>query len=413
MGRLQSPVFQHRYRALAVMSLLLPLVPGVARADSLPVAADAHVNRAAPAANFGAMPFLQAGNGTSAYLRFDTSSLPAGLLTSPIARVNLVLWVRTVTTGGSLQVSNVNGAWAENTLTYNTQPGTGSVVGVVAAPGAEQFVQVDVTASFLIWLASPAQNYGLVVTGLPSSTAVTLDSKETISTSHAPMLDIVLGGPAGATGAVGPQGPTGAFGATGAAGSTGARGATGTTGATGVTGVTGARGATGVTGAAGATGSAGPQGLAGATGATGAQGPGTLAFGTCYGGMCVVNVKVNSTTLNTAHVSPSARFTVAFDYASIGTGTYCPDCIEQYYVGVTNEAVTGSSPNLGSNCFLNTVFGDTEQVGNASVTLTAPAASGVYYIAISGPSLMDFCPAAPGGLGAASASQYIGVISVY
>ncbi len=83
------------------------------------------------------------------------------------------------------------------------------------------------------------------------------DSKENAVTSHEPVLEINLKGPAGAKGA------------TGATGSTGARGATGTTGATGSTGATGAGGVRGTTGATGVAGATGARGVTGTTGVVG------------------------------------------------------------------------------------------------------------------------------------------------
>ena len=314
---------------------LLTVAAGPVAGAELPVSADVHVNSAFPDLNFGASPFLQTGGVTRTFLRFDTSSLPAGVLASPIARVNLVLWVGQVGAGGNLQASDVSGAWAENSLTWNTQPGIGGVVGSVAVPGAAQFVSIDVTASFARWLNSPASNFGLVIDAVPSSGSFFLDSKESVTTSHSPALEIVLGGPAGATGAIGATGaagPAGLIGATGQAGNPGVAGATGATGtglnwrgnwsngaiysvndvvafggsayvsligantnntpagspaawslmaAQGSTGVTGAQGSTGAQGIVGATGAVGPQGntgnagvngINGATGAVGATG---------------------------------------------------------------------------------------------------------------------------------------------
>jgi hypothetical protein len=257
------------------------LLCGVAVADQLPVAADAHVNPSFPALNFGSSPFLQVGNGSRAFLRFDTTVLPAGVLTSPLAKVNLILWVGEIGTGGSVQVSNVTSAWTESAITLNAQPSTGSVIGTAALTVADQFLAIDVTSAFSTWINNPSQNFGLVIDGVPSSTSVFLDSKESVTTSHAPILDIVLGGPAGATGAVGATGPTGATGAAGAQGIVGATGAVGPTGATGATGsqgIAGPTGAAGPTGLQGPTGAGGTAGLAGATGPTGATGASGVAI---------------------------------------------------------------------------------------------------------------------------------------
>jgi len=266
-------------RSLRALAIVLSIAAGAAWADELPVAADAHVNSAFPALNFGSSPFLQVGGATRAFIRFDPSSLPSAL-PSPTARVNLIVWVGQVGTAGSLQVSNVAAAWSESSVTWNNQPAEGSVVGTAAVTSAGQFVSIDVTSSFTAWLNSPSQNFGLAIDGV-SNAAFFLDSKESVTTSHAAVLDIVLGGPVGPTGATGAQGIQGVTGATGAQGTQGITGATGAQGVQGLTGATGPQGAQGITGATGpqgaqgitgATGAQGTQGITGATGAQGAQG---------------------------------------------------------------------------------------------------------------------------------------------
>jgi hypothetical protein len=128
--------------------------------------------------------------------------------------------------------------------------------------------------------------------------------------------------------------------------------------------------------------------------------------------MCVVNVNVNGTGQNQAQVSPGGTFNVSFDYSSVGTGSYCPTCIEQYYVGLSPDAVTSVAAGTNSSCFLSTVFSDVLQTGHISTSLVAPSNPGVYYLAIAGPTLLYGCPnASP--LGTPSPGQYIGAISVY
>lgn len=88
----------------------------------------------------------------------------------------------------------------------------------------------------------------------------------------------------------------------------------------------------------------GLQGITGATGVQGATGPGTLAFGTCFGGMCAVNVQVNGTSLNTARVAPGARFTVAFDYGANRVRRGLSGLYNSRTVARTSPAGRSSSP---------------------------------------------------------------------
>ena len=169
--------------------------------------------------NFGLQPYLQAGGGNRSYVAFDLSSLPTGLATSPIAKINLVLWVGRVGTSGSLKISQAAGSWVESAITANTEPGPGSPAGTIAVSSSNppQFAYLNVTSVVQGWLANPSSNNGFVVEG-DGSTVAYLDSKESISTSHEPVLEFVLTGPAGATGATGPAGATGAQGPAGPTG---------------------------------------------------------------------------------------------------------------------------------------------------------------------------------------------------
>ena len=136
-----------------------------------------------------------------------------------------------------MQISPVTSAWSEGTVTSANQPTTGTAIGTVAVSGSDQFISFDVTSLVQQWLTTPASNQGIVVDPVGSSVAVYFDSKESVTTSHQPVLQIVQAGPAGATGATGVSGATGA--ALGATGPTGIAGATGTSGATGATGANG------------------------------------------------------------------------------------------------------------------------------------------------------------------------------
>jgi Collagen triple helix repeat (20 copies) len=274
-------------------------------------------------------------------------------------------------------------------------------------------VSVDITAISQKWLTNPATNNGLVLDGASGSMSVFLDSKESVTNSHSPVLEVqvksVIPGPNGATGMTGVQGVTGATGAQGI------QGMTGSAGAQGVRGLTGSTGAQGIQGVTGSTGAQGTQGLTGETGATGSQGAATLAFGTCYASACISNVSVGGTGKNNAHIGPGTACAVTFDYTANGGG--CSDCIIQYYLGLSPEALSGTLPDTvaakNSPCFLNQVFGGVRQTGGSTVKLTSPGTNGVYYIALD--SSAQFSCIGSTGLpgGTPSDMQYVGVISVY
>lgn len=173
-------------------------------------------------------------------------------------------------------------------------------------------------------------------------------------------------------------------------------------------GAIGPQGPQGIPGPQGAQGLQGPQGVPGAPGAEGKQGPPglpTLTVGACGSGICVSDVAVNGGT-HQAHVTPGSTFTVSLDYSAVGTGSYCPGCVVQYYVGLSPEATTGHAAGVSAPCFINTVFGGGHQVGSATVTLTAPSQPGIYYLAFS-LSLQYSCVGSGGLPGGAPANDQI------
>lgn len=311
-------------------ALAAVLFAGPALALDAPLAADSHVSTSLPASNFGNLPTVNVGGGSTGLLRFDLGTLPEATTAAKLVKATLVLFVNRVGTDGGIEVQTVNSLWKESYVTASNQPansgpGSSPYYGLAQAG---QYMSIDVTAQVKSWITNPATNFGFALApavGAPT-TVVFFDSKENTATGHVARLDLTLAdqGPAGpqgasgANGAAGPQGPvgaqgpqgftgaqgipgpagmpggTGATGAKGATGSTGpagangtngSNGATGAMGATGPVGATGATGAAGAKGATGATGPAGANGLDGATGATGATGGTGVVKSTGWGGL--------------------------------------------------------------------------------------------------------------------------------
>ena len=166
----------------------------------------AYTNSASAGTNFGTAVTL--GTVTSAtsiqksYIQLDLSSIPAGFNGSNIAKATLKLYVNSVTTAGSFNVDYVTGPWAEKTITANLSPSLGTTVaGNVPLTSAlvHDYVLVDVTPAVVAWLNGTQANDGLALVA-NSPLNATFDSKENITNSHAPELDIVFtGGLSGAT----------------------------------------------------------------------------------------------------------------------------------------------------------------------------------------------------------------------
>ena len=269
--------------------LLLPQLMVTAQGAEAPVAADTYVSTGFPANNFGGLANLNVGGGNQTLIRFNTTvAVPAGSLSGDISKAVLWVWVNKINTAGAIDVSAAASAWGETTVTQGTAPLAGAfIAGAVPVPSAGNYIAIDVTNAVKTWVDLPAQNNGFLITASAAqpTTSIFLDSKENASTSHEPILEIILVGGGGTPGPTGPTGPTGATGAAstvpGPTGPQGPAGPTGVTGAnstvpgpTGATGTAGPAGPTGATGAAstvpgptGATGTAGPAGPTGATGA--------------------------------------------------------------------------------------------------------------------------------------------------
>jgi hypothetical protein len=234
-----------------------------------------------------------------ALIRFNLSTLPAGLNPANIQSASLILFVDGGGSPGTVTVCELVATplWKASTVSGTNAPLCSAVATVSFNVSSTQlqngsFIVVDVTAIVKDWISPTGVNNGimLVADAPPSGINpinVQFDAMQNSGQGFPPQLQIVLQqqgpvGPAGPIGLQGPQGatgPAGPKGDTGATGASGAQGPIGLTGATGPQGPAGLTGATGSTGATGAIGPQGPQGIqgqagqAGSAGATGSQGP--------------------------------------------------------------------------------------------------------------------------------------------
>ena len=248
-------------------SLRLPLVlllcaAAAAPAYDLPLLKDSFVSSNSANGNNGGATTVKVALASSVtsntYLAFNKNTLPTGVTSAQVSRATLKFFANTVTVAGNFDVHRITQAWTESAITWTNKPATvvyASGAGAVNLAGlaAANYVAIDVTQLVKDWIAGTANfDNGMMLT--PSATTpvnVLFDSKESTGTSHGPVLEVELNGPAG---------PAGPAGATGATGSPGAQGPQGVPGAMGPAGPAGPQGAQGVAGPAGV---AGPQGPAG------------------------------------------------------------------------------------------------------------------------------------------------------
>lgn len=265
---------------LLVMGVLV--APALLADADTPVAGDVTIASSSPTTNYNTGTPAQTLNiapGNAGLVQFDLSGISPGTV---VNAAYLRVFADKVSAGGTLNFTLVTSPWSENTVTFATQPTTaGAPFASASVSTANSFVLVNVTAQVQNWIANPATNFGLEITGTGAASLL-LDTKENTATSHPSQLSVATVLPAGPAGATGPTGPTGSAGeaggtgpsgATGATGPIGSPGAAGPAGPTGIAGPTGPTGPTGSTGPLGATGSAGPVGAAGPQGPVGPLGP--------------------------------------------------------------------------------------------------------------------------------------------
>jgi hypothetical protein len=209
-------------------------------AAQAPPSADTFVSGLTPKTNYGSGIGLIVSQGSTTYIQFDLSGIPAG---ATINKATLRLYVDAVVKSGSFDVYQLHSSWNENTLTYNSPapiPGesaTGNHPISVTNASLNQFLLIDITSLAQGWLDGTVANYGVALALAGGSTgSFAFDSKESLLTGNGPELDFVLSGPAGAQGPQGPPGPAGPLGMQGPAGPQGALGQTGLTGPAGMNG---------------------------------------------------------------------------------------------------------------------------------------------------------------------------------
>ena len=228
------PIYQFVKALLTTTALLACVIFFAAAAQAQSILTDdaQTINSVKDAdSNFGTNPNLNVLSGSNSYLKFKLSTLPAGTKGTDVAKATLKVYVGTVTTPGTIDLYEAGGAWNEKTITANTSPALGALIGSgisIDAGKKGQYLTIDVTSAARKWLDGVANNGIVIVAG--TGTNVTFDSKENSQTSHEPDLIVALNqqtGPQGPQGAQGPQGPQGPQGEKGNTGGTGAQGTQG------------------------------------------------------------------------------------------------------------------------------------------------------------------------------------------
>ena len=83
------------------------------------------------------------------------------------------------------------------------------------------------------------------------------------------------------------------------------------------------------------------------------------------------NISLNSSGENHVRVFPGATVDVDLDWSSVYTSTYCPGCVQQYYIGVKDQAI---------ECLYSGNTAYTSPSGASTLNFTAPTEPGVYVV---------------------------------
>lgn len=156
----------------ALFCLFLAIPARSAWAQSLQTIADAYVtsNSGGSGLNFGNNINMIVGPNTTskALVQFDLSTLTTGLQASNVNKAILFLYVKTITTPGHVDVSNVSSAWSESTVTFTAAPAQGAVQNTVAVNLALDWIEVDITPLVQSWITNPSSNMGVMITASSS-----------------------------------------------------------------------------------------------------------------------------------------------------------------------------------------------------------------------------------------------------
>jgi hypothetical protein len=189
------------HRLITALALLAALTP-CSRAVEGIINADSSLTIATPTRLQGKSPKLAVSKAGSSVVQFSLESLPDGADGAQVRKAVLKLFVQKVIKPGTLRLSgtDLTAALEETTLNGATNLSDGVITPLmttsVVAADARQWVAFDVTDYLRSRLnaGSTLATFGLSHDGNDGNLLnVAFDSKETPSTSHAPVLDIVLG----------------------------------------------------------------------------------------------------------------------------------------------------------------------------------------------------------------------------
>jgi hypothetical protein len=194
-------------RTLWFRFLLLTVLSSMAWAQ-LPDSADTYIVSGSSTIQGSNPSMAIQGPTAGALIKSDISQLTgAGVTAGQVTKAYLKVYRTAVAVGGTVDVCEVSGAWTES-VTYANKPAFGGPHQMIQAGlsiptgSASQYLQIDITAAVQDWLNGTPNNGIAIVpsSSTPcatwptagSSVSMTIDSKESTTSSHAPEVDVVL-----------------------------------------------------------------------------------------------------------------------------------------------------------------------------------------------------------------------------
>ncbi len=181
-------------------------------AVDVPIADDAMVISTSANAgfNYGAHVNLNVSGVTTSvrwsYLKFNVAAfVPAGTVADDVERAVLRLYPNTVTAAGTISAYSVLASWIEGkgsgvaatggSISWNTKALSDTVAEgsfTLATADADEFIALDVTSLVKDWITTPSSNFGIVLKPVGTTVNVAFDSKENITNTKQPALNITL-----------------------------------------------------------------------------------------------------------------------------------------------------------------------------------------------------------------------------
>lgn len=137
---------------------------------TIPVGADTYVNSGSPISNFGSATVWRVDGSPDlhAYLRFTVQ----GLNGNPVQHAYLHIYANSSSSAGINVLTVADNTWGEETVTYNTTPPLGTLLGASGSLPDATWITIDVTSYIT---GDGTYSFGIMT---PGSTNISFASKE-------------------------------------------------------------------------------------------------------------------------------------------------------------------------------------------------------------------------------------------